>query len=96
MATDIKYEETDTKGRYVYQADGGPEAELTFSKASAEMIIVDHTGVPDEYRGQGVGLKLVEHAVSEARKNGWKILPLCPFTAAQFRKHPDLADVLKS
>ena len=94
MSDDIKLEETDTKGRYVYQADGGPEAELTFSKTGSGLIIIDHTGVPDDYRGQGVGLKLVQHAVDEARKNDWKILPLCPFAAAQFRRHPEWADVL--
>ena len=58
-------------------------------------MIIDHTGVPDAYRGQGIGKKLVEHAVGDARKNGWKIMPLCPFAAAQFRRHSEWADVLK-
>ena len=95
MSDEITYEETDTKGRYVYRENGGPEAELTFSKAGPEMIIIDHTGVPDACRGQGVGLKLVSHAVEEARKAGVKIMPLCPFAAAQFKRHPEWADVLK-
>ncbi|MEO1563306.1 MAG: GNAT family N-acetyltransferase [Pseudomonadota bacterium] len=95
MSDEITFEETDTKARFVYSENGGPEAELTFSKAGPEMIIIDHTGVPDAYRGQGVGLRLVSRAVEKARKNNWKILPLCPFAAAQFKRHPEWADVLK-
>jgi predicted GNAT family acetyltransferase len=89
----ITLEETETKGRYAYAADGHA-AEMTFSKAGASLIIIDHTGVPDAFRGQGVGLALVTRAVADARAAGRKILPLCPFAAAQFRRHPDWADVL--
>ncbi|MEM9715300.1 MAG: GNAT family N-acetyltransferase [Pseudomonadota bacterium] len=95
MSDEITLEETETKGRYALSIGDGPEAELTYSKAGPEMIIIDHTGVPEVYRGQGVGLKLVQRAVDDARAAGIKIMPLCPFAAAQFRRHPDWADVLK-
>lgn len=94
MSDGIRLEDGESKGRYVYAADGGPEAFLTFSKAGATRIIVDHTEVPDFYRGKGVGLKLVERAVADARQAGKTIVPLCPFANAQFRRHPEWADVL--
>ena len=90
---DIKLETRETGGRYVYAA-GGEEAEMTFSRANAHLIIIDHTGVPDSMRGQGVGQALVERGVTDARESGTKIVPLCPFAAKQFRAHPDWADVL--
>jgi predicted GNAT family acetyltransferase len=90
----IEHEENGSKGRYVYRADGH-EAEMTFSKAGTRQIIIDHTGVPDAFRGQGIGLRLVERAVADARKDGKTIIPLCPFAAAQFRRHPEWADVLR-
>lgn len=93
---DIQLEETDTKGRYVLRGPDGAEAEMTFSKLGNDAIIIDHTGVPDVFRGQGVGLKLVERGVADARAAGKKIIPLCPFAAAQFKRHPEWADVLKS
>lgn len=92
---DIHHEETGSKGRYWTRLDGGPEAELTYSRAGAGMIIIDHTEVPDAYRVKGVGVALVEHAVNAAREGGWTILPLCPFAAAQFRRHAEWHDVLK-
>lgn len=90
----IEREDTGSKGRYVYRS-GGNEAEMTFSKAGTHQIIIDHTEVPDAFRGRGIGLHLVEHAVADARSEGKTIIPLCPFAAAQFRRHPEWADVLK-
>ncbi len=89
----IMLEEEGSKGRYLYRAEGH-EAEMTFSKVGTSQIIIDHTGVPDAFRGQGVGLALVTRAVEDARRNGVKVRPLCPFAAAQFRRHPELSDVL--
>jgi predicted GNAT family acetyltransferase len=92
---DIELDDLGSKGRYVFR-DGGAVAEMTFSKAGEHMIIIDHTEVPDAFRGQGVGLRLVTRAVEDARAAGKKIIPLCPFANAQFRRHPEWADVLKS
>lgn len=89
----IAHEQTDTKGRYSH-ADGPDVAELTYSRLGPTRIIIDHTGVPDAFRGQGVGVALVARAVADARAEGVKITPLCPFAAAQFRRHPDWHDVL--
>ncbi len=87
--------QTGSKGRYSARPDpDGPEAELTYSRASDKLVIIDHTGVPDLYRGQNVGVALVRRAVADARAGGYKILPLCPFAAAQFRRHTDWSDVL--
>jgi predicted GNAT family acetyltransferase len=90
----IRLEDSGTKGRYVIAGPDGAEAEMTFTKVGQHQIIIDHTGVPDAFRGQGVGLSLVTRAVEDARAQGKKIIPLCPFAAAQFRRHPEWADVL--
>ncbi|MEO1139651.1 MAG: GNAT family N-acetyltransferase [Pseudomonadota bacterium] len=91
---DIHHERADTKGRYWTRIDDGPEAELTYSRAGDSLIIIDHTEVPDLYRGAGVGVRLVVRVVGDARAEGLKIMPLCPFAAAQFRRHKDWHDVL--
>ncbi|MDD9909012.1 MAG: GNAT family N-acetyltransferase [Ahrensia sp.] len=90
----IVLEETDSSGRYVTEVEGHT-VELTFSKLGASSIIIDHTGVPDALRGKKVGEALVLHAVEKAREMGKTIIPLCPFAASQFRKHPEWRDVLK-
>lgn len=92
---EIELEESGSKGRYVLRGPDSAEAELTFTKVGDKQLIIDHTGVPDAFRGQGAGLRLVSRAVEDARTSGRKIIPLCPFAAAQFRRHPEWADVLK-
>lgn len=92
---EIELEDAGSKGRYVLRAPDGAEAEMTFTKVGAHQLIIDHTGVPDAFRGQGAGLKLVTRAVEDARAAGKKIIPLCPFAASQFRRHPEWADVLQ-
>jgi len=67
---------------------------MTFSKAGTTRLIIDHTGVPKELAGRGVGVELVRRAVEDARAAGIKIIPLCPFAKAQIEKHPEWQDVL--
>lgn len=91
----IDRQDGETGGRYVVTVDGH-EAEMTYSRAGAKIMIIDHTGVPKELGGQGVGQALVLRAIEDARSEGLKIIPLCPFAKAQFDKHPEWGDVLKS
>ena len=93
---DIKRETSGSKGRFVMRLDSGDEAEMTYSNVGSDQVIIDHTGVPDAFRGRGAGLALVTRAVEEFRAEGRKVIPLCPFAAAQFRRHPEWADVLKT
>ncbi|MFP7570254.1 GNAT family N-acetyltransferase [Marivita sp. S2033] len=90
---EITREETDSKGRYELVVDGHT-AEMTYSRAGATTIIIDHTGVPDALRGRGAGQALVRRGVEDARAEGRKIVPLCPFAKAQIARHPEWQDVL--
>ena len=90
---DIVRDDRPTGGRYRAQLDGH-EAEMTFSRASPRLIIIDHTEVAEGLRGRGIGDRLVARAVDDARAEDFKIFPLCPFAASQFRRHPEYGDVL--
>jgi predicted GNAT family acetyltransferase len=90
---DVKREDGASGGRYTVTIDGHT-ADMTYSKAGATRIIIDHTGVPDALRGKGAGQAMVKQAVEDARASGVKIIPLCPFAKAQIEKHPEWQDVL--
>lgn len=89
----IKHDTAETKGSFYIEREGKRVAEMTYSKAGPERIIIDHTEVADETRGEGLGKKLVYQAVEFARKNKLKILPLCPFARSVFSKNPEIRDV---
>jgi predicted GNAT family acetyltransferase len=95
MSDDIHQETKGTKGAFYIERDGKRLAEMTYSIAGTSAII-DHTTVDDALRGTGAGKRLVEAAVAWARKDGLKILPLCPFAKSVFDKTPEFADVQRS
>lgn len=96
--TDIRMSKEDIDlrhGRYVARINGVEgETEITFTRRGADRISADHTGAPDTMRGTGAAAALVTYMVEDARKNGFRILPLCSYVRAQYRRHPDWADVM--
>jgi len=90
----VEREDGIRKGRYRVLIDG-VEAEMTYSRVGARLIIIDHTFVPDAMRGRSVGVRMVQRAVEDARREGVFILPLCPFAKAQIQRHPEWQDVLQ-
>lgn len=91
----IHKETTPQGGRYVATVEGTPgEAELTFTRRGGAVISADHTGAADSLRGTGAALALVLRMVEDARSQGFRIIPVCPYVVAQAKKHPEWQDVL--
>jgi predicted GNAT family acetyltransferase len=83
-----------THGAYRITLEGvGRLAELTWH-ALGPLRVADHTFVPPEMRGRGVAQFLVEALIADAREQGFRIVPQCSYVAAQFRRHPEWADLL--
>jgi predicted GNAT family acetyltransferase len=82
------------RGRYVGKIAGtDAEAELTFLREEPNVFVADHTGTPRALRGRGIATKLVERMVADAREEGFRIRPACPFVVALFSQHPDWSSV---
>lgn len=92
--TKIVHETAARHGRYVVRMPDGAEAEMTYVIVSEDVRDFNHTYVPDIFRGSGVAAKLMARAVADARTQGFRITPSCSYVAAQFRRHPEWADLL--
>jgi predicted GNAT family acetyltransferase len=78
-------------GRYAAIVDG-VESELTYSRIKRhgqKLIVADHTGVPRQLSGRGVGLALVKRAVEDAKAEGVKIVPACSFVRVHMERNKD-------
>jgi len=75
--------------RFVVEEDGHV-AELVYRIDDGVLVLV-HTGVPDELGGRGIGGRLVTVAVEWAERDGLAIRPDCPFARGWLRGHPDVA-----
>jgi len=65
-----------------------------YYKQSGNVITFDHTEVPPELSGKGVGSRLVKEALDQVRAQGLRVVAQCPFVKAWIGKHPAYADLL--
>lgn len=91
---EVQVKVNDKKGRFFIEIEGKQEAEMTFVFSGEDKIIIDHTGVNPGNEGKGLGKQMVAQAVTYARENNIKIIPLCPFAKKVFDKTPEFRDVL--
>jgi uncharacterized protein len=83
------------KGQAMAKAGEKKAGVMTYSIANDDFIIIDHTEVEPEFKGKGIGKKMLYEIVEMARQKDVKNLPLCPFANAMFKKSEDIQDVLK-
>ena len=72
----------------------GLEAELDLKYSGEDVYSATHTGVPREMEGKGVGSRLFKAMVQDARAEGYKVLPVCPFIVAKYKRKPDTQDTM--
>jgi len=91
---EIKRDDNGKKGQFTALVDEEKVGLMTYTWAGEHKFIIDHTEVSPDFSGQGIGRNLVMAAVEFARKNGLKILPLCPYAKSVFEKTPAIQDLL--
>jgi thiamine-phosphate pyrophosphorylase len=72
----------------------GLEAELDLKFSGEGQYSATHTGVPREMEGKGVGSRLFIAMVEDARANGYKVIPVCPFIVVKYKRKPDTQDTM--
>ena len=95
MKSNPQFAIIDNVQKHRFEADlgDGTIAIAVYELHPAE-IIFTHTKVPPAHEGQGVGSELIRFALQSARERGLKVVPICPFFAAFFRRHPEEQDLL--
>jgi predicted GNAT family acetyltransferase len=73
------------------------EGQTAYSKylRVGSRIVIEHTEVPVNLEGQGVASRIVRAALEFARREQLTVVPLCPFTAAFVRRHPEFQDLVE-
>lgn len=82
------------KNRFAIYVDDVYAGKMTFEKQGDNSIVIEHTVVEKEFEGRGLAKELYLFVVDYARKEGLKIVPVCPYVKASFQKNPDHSDVL--
>jgi predicted GNAT family acetyltransferase len=59
-----------------------------------DTLYITHTEVPPSLQGRGIAAQLVAGLLEDVRARGLKVVPLCSYVDAYFRRHPDQRDLL--
>ncbi len=93
MSIEITHEPRGDRGRYHLFVDGTEAGELDY-RMDGDVRVFVHTGVRDEYEGQGLAGKLAKHVLDDARSAGIKIGATCPYVRGYLERHPEEQDLL--
>ncbi|MBA8795680.1 hypothetical protein FHX74_003316 [Friedmanniella endophytica] len=90
-----EFRRDDTASRYLATEDGQQLGLIDFTLSDdRDKIVILHTETVPAARGRGIADQLTRFAVDDIREQGFKIVPVCPFTEAWFDSHPDETDIL--
>ncbi|MCZ2260395.1 GNAT family N-acetyltransferase [Sporosarcina sp. G11-34] len=74
------------------EQDGKMMAEITWT-ILGNVMVMDHTFVSPDLRGQGTAKKLLDRAAVYARENDLKMEPVCSYVVTAFERYDEYDDL---
>ena len=62
---------------------------LALARVGDRVFNANHTYTPRALRGQGIAGKLYDAMITDAKAEGYKIIPGCPYIEVKFKRHPE-------
>jgi predicted GNAT family acetyltransferase len=91
---EIEQIEEENKGRFEAIENKKQAGKITYTWAGQHKIIIDHTEVNPDFKGEGVAKKILNATIDFAKENKLKVIPLCPFAKSVIEKTPEYQEVL--
>jgi predicted GNAT family acetyltransferase/glutaredoxin len=82
------------RSRYELRLDGRLIGLAAYRRREGR-ISFTHTEVDESCQGCGFGSRLAAAALDDARRQGLRVLPLCPFIAHYVETHPEYQDLAR-
>ena len=92
-STDVIVRYDPDRHRYEVLVDGALAGFAVYHVRGGRHLFV-HTEVDDAFEGRGIGSALARGALDDVRRQGGRVVPVCPFIAGWIDKHPDYADLV--
>ena len=90
---DIEVHDNDAAARYEITVDGRLGGYVQYEDRGEQRVFV-HTEVDDAFEGQGLGSQLAVGALDDARAQGKRVVPRCPFIKKFIGRHPEYEDLV--
>ncbi len=79
-------------GRFETHVDG-LQCEVDY-RLDGQIMQMTHTGVPPQLEGRGIAAALVKEALTWARIQGLRVVPICSYVRVYITRHPQWSDLL--
>jgi len=90
---DIEVRDNDVAARYEITVDGRLGGYAQYRDEGEQRVFV-HTEIDDSFEGQGLGSQLAVGALDDARAQGKRVVPQCPFIKKFISRHPEYQDLV--
>lgn len=79
---------------YIGETEEKDIARITWTKGSENLIVVTHTFVSPELRGQNIAGQLLQKVIDMARSENLKVKPVCSYVVAKMTRNDEYQDIL--
>jgi predicted GNAT family acetyltransferase len=81
------------ESRYEIMVDGAIVG-FTDYRLRGERQVFVHAEIDPEFRGRDLAATLVRAALDDSRRNGYRVVPRCPYVVEFIAEHPEFADLV--
>lgn len=89
MEAQLELKVNGAEGQFYHLVDGERKSVMEIMITETGRLVIKHTEVAAELAGKGYGKSLVNTAVDYARKNGYKVLSVCPYAKNILMRNPE-------
>lgn len=89
----LEVRKVESESKFVADLEHG-QAYVAYNELDGSRLDFRSTWVPPQDREQGIGERLVLHALDDARREGYRVVPTCPFVTWVVERHPEYEDLL--
>jgi hypothetical protein len=93
LASSSAVRDAPDRDRFEIEVDGAVVGFVEYRRKPGTIAFV-HTEIDPEHEGAGLGGVLVSAALDEARREGARVLPFCPFVRSYIEHHPEYVDLV--
>ena len=98
MADDVVVRRNEAKHRYELFVDGVEAGHILYRgyKYKPDAVGLIHTEISPRFEHLGLGVRLVEDALTDIRESGQRVIPVCRFVHSYIDNHPEFHDLVGS
>ncbi|RJG50706.1 GNAT family N-acetyltransferase [Motilimonas pumila] len=90
----ISHKITSEGGAFYTLPEDENSAVMRYLSLDNQVISVNSTKVPEQFRGQGVAMKLMQAMIEYAEQQQLKVVPACSYVEKMFERYPQWQHLL--